>query len=127
VRTRQLHVTNWGIQASLSSEGKEGKSPKEGRVPLLSQAEIDKRIQTMPGWAQVQSSLHKKFTLRTFLAAIELVNGIASAAEKANHHPDFTIRYNVVEITLSTHSAGGITAKDFALAQQIDELASNQR
>ena len=93
----------------------------------LSQVEIAKRLQTTKGWAQVENTLHKQFTLKTFAAAIEFVNSIASAAEKAKHHPDIDIRYNVVAITLSTHSAGGVTEKDFALAQQIDALASNLR
>jgi 4a-hydroxytetrahydrobiopterin dehydratase len=53
------------------------------------------------------------------------VNRIARTAEMAGHHPDIDIRYNVVGIVLSTHSAGGITEKDFALAQEIDNLASN--
>jgi 4a-hydroxytetrahydrobiopterin dehydratase len=94
-------------------------------VALLSPEEIDKHIRAMPGWRQVGSSLHKKFTLKTFSAAMELINRIADAAEKANHHPEIDIRFNVVEITLSTHSAGGITTKDLTLAQQIDELAAN--
>ena len=94
-------------------------------MPSLTQTEIDKKLQAVKGWSQVDNALRQKFTLKTFPAAIELVNRIARAAEKANHHPDIDIRYNVVEIVLSTHSAGGITEKDFALARQIDDLASN--
>ena len=94
-------------------------------MPPLSQTEIDKKLQAMKGWLQVGNALHQKFTLKTFPAAIEFVNRIARTAEKARHHPDIDIRYNVVGIALSTHSAGGITEKDFALAQQIDDLASN--
>jgi 4a-hydroxytetrahydrobiopterin dehydratase len=94
-------------------------------VPPLTQTEIDKKLQTTKGWLQVENALHRKFALKTFPAAIEFVNRIARAAESANHHPDIDIRYNVVEIGLSTHSAGGITAKDFALAQQIDDIASS--
>jgi 4a-hydroxytetrahydrobiopterin dehydratase len=52
------------------------------------------------------------------------VNRIAAAAERAQHHPDITINYNVVTISLSTHSEGGVTAQDFALAGQIDLLAA---
>ena len=55
------------------------------------------------------------------------LNSIARAAEKAKYHPDIDIRYNVVAITLSTHSARGVTEKDFALAQLIDAIASNLR
>ena len=94
-------------------------------MPPLTQTEIDKKRQATKGWLQVGNTLHQKFTLKTFPAAIEFVNRIARTAEKAEHHPDIDIRYNVVGIGLSTHSAGGITEKDFALAQQIDDLASN--
>ncbi len=55
--------------------------------------------------------------------AIGFVNRIAQAAEKAGHHPDITINYNVVSIALSTHSEGGVTEKDFELAKEIDGLA----
>ena len=94
-------------------------------MPPLTQTEIDKNLQTTKGWIQVGNALHRKFTLKTFSAAIEFLNRVARTAEKAGHHPDLDIRFNVVEIGLSTHSAGGITEKDFALAQQIDDIASN--
>jgi len=94
-------------------------------MPPLTQTEIDKKLQATKGWLQVGNVLHQKFTLKTFPAAIEFVNRIARTVEKAGHHPDLDIRYNVVGIGLSTHSAGGITEKDFALAQQIDDIASN--
>ena len=80
-------------------------------MPSLAQTEIDKKLQTTKGWSQVGDALHQKFTLKTFPAAIEFVNRIARTAERANHHPDIDIRYNVVEIELSTHSEGGITAR----------------
>ena len=94
-------------------------------MPPLTQTEIDKKLQTTKDWLQVGNALHRKFTLKTFLAAIEFLNRIARTAEKAGHHPDLDIRFNVVKIGLSAHSAGGLTEKDFALAQQIDDLASN--
>lgn len=105
-------------------QGHEESMPEGEQVTPLDQSEIKKRIGAMAGWMQMGNSLHKKFTLKTFPAAVEFVNSIAATAEKANHHPDINIRYNVVEITLSTHSAGGITDKDFALARQIDELVA---
>ena len=94
-------------------------------MPRLTQTEIDKKLQTTKGWLQVGNTLHRKFTLKTFSAAIEFLNRIARTAEKAGHHPDLDIRFNVVKIGLPAHSAGGLTEKDFALAQQIDDLASN--
>ena len=62
--------------------------------------------------------MRKKYTFKSFLPGIEFVNKIAQAAESAGHHPDITINYNVVGISLSTHSEGGVTQKDFDLASQ---------
>jgi 4a-hydroxytetrahydrobiopterin dehydratase len=61
-------------------------------------------------------------TLADFRAAVLYVGAVAYLAEAANHHPDITIQWNKVTLTLSTHSAGGLTAKDFALARTIDAL-----
>ena len=57
---------------------------------------------------------------RPFPAAVRFVDFVAELAEVADHHPDIDIRYNRVRLTLSTHSAGGVTEKDFALARAID-------
>ena len=54
---------------------------------------------------------------------MNFVNAVATEAEKANHHPDIDIRWNKVKLALSTHSEGGLTQKDFALAQVCDKLA----
>jgi 4a-hydroxytetrahydrobiopterin dehydratase len=92
-------------------------------MSALSKAEIFEKLKTMPHWSHVGKSIQKKFTFKSFMPAIAFVNQIAEAAEKAGHHPDITINYNVVGISLSTHSEGGITAKDFELAKQIDHLS----
>ena len=84
---------------------------------------IHEKLKEMHGWSHVGKSIQKRYTLKAFVPAIGLVNKIAEAAEKAQHHPDITINYNVVGISLSTHSEGGVTQKDFDLAQQIDKLA----
>ena len=76
------------------------------------------------GWSYQGKELHKKFTFKSFLPGIEFVNKIAQAAESAGHHPDITINYNVVGISLSTHSEGGVTEKDFDLARKIDQIHS---
>jgi 4a-hydroxytetrahydrobiopterin dehydratase len=92
-------------------------------MAALSKVEILEKLKDMRGWSHVGKSIQKRYTLKSFVPAIELVNRIADAAEKAQHHPDITINYNVVGISLSTHSEGGITQKDFDLATQIDKLA----
>jgi 4a-hydroxytetrahydrobiopterin dehydratase len=92
-------------------------------VPALSKVEIHDKLKAMPQWSQMGKSIQKKFNFKSFMPAIDFVNKVAEAAEKAGHHPDITINYSVVGISLSTHSEGGITEKDFALARQIDQLA----
>lgn len=65
-------------------------------------------------------SISREYEFPTFLAAVRFVDFVAELAEAADHHPDIDIRYNRVRLTLSTHSAGGVTEKDFALARAID-------
>lgn len=92
-------------------------------MSALSKVEIHDKLKVMPKWSHLGKSITKKFTFKSFMPAIDFVNQIAAAAEKADHHPDITINYSVVGISLSTHSEGGVTEKDFALAKEIDELA----
>lgn len=74
------------------------------------------------GWEIVQQKLHREFSFPNFSAAIQFVNQVAIAAETADHHPDITIHYKTVVLELTTHSAGEITEKDYALARTINEL-----
>lgn len=92
-------------------------------MAALSKNEIQEKLRDMRGWSHVGKSIQKRYTLKSFVPAIGLVNKIAEVAEKEGHHPDITINYNVVSIALSTHSEGGVTQKDFDLAQQIEKLA----
>ena len=92
-------------------------------MSALSKTEIHDKLKAMPQWSHVGKSITKKFTFKSFMPAIDFVNKIAGAAEKAGHHPDITINYSVVGISLSTHSEGGITDRDFALAKEIDQIA----
>jgi 4a-hydroxytetrahydrobiopterin dehydratase len=96
---------------------------KGATVSALSKPEIHEKLKAMPHWSHVGKSIVKKFTFKSFMPAIAFVNKIAEAAEKAGHHPDITINYSVVGISLSTHSEGGITEKDFELAKQIEKIA----
>jgi 4a-hydroxytetrahydrobiopterin dehydratase len=95
---------------------------KGATVASLSKDDIRERVKKMEGWTYQENALHKKYTFESFLPGIQFVNKIAEAAEKAGHHPDITINYNVVGISLSTHSAGGVTEKDFDLAGRIDQI-----
>jgi ribonuclease HI len=77
-------------------------------------------------WQEKNDSLYKKFEFKDFGEAVEFINRVADCARELNHHPTLTNTYNVVELWLSTHSAGGkVTDKDRKLAQQIDKLLSD--
>lgn len=76
----------------------------------------------LSGWEAnlEEPSIARGYRFPTFPAAVRFVDFVAELAEAADHHPDIDIRYNRVRLTLSTHSAGGVTEKDFALARAID-------
>jgi 4a-hydroxytetrahydrobiopterin dehydratase len=92
-------------------------------VDLLTDEQISKRLGDVPGWSRQGDSIVHEQTLADFRAAVLYVGAVAYLAEAANHHPDITIQWNKVTLTLSTHSAGGLTVNDFALAEQINQLS----
>jgi len=87
----------------------------------LSDIEIQRALGTRAGWTRRGNAITRTYEFPTFPAAIAFVNRIAEVAERMDHHPDIDIRYAKVTCNLSTHSAGGITLKDFKLAEAIDE------
>ena len=89
-------------------------------VVRLTEAQIRQALQTLQGWGVKGIQISKQYAFKDFLEAMAFVNRVAALAEAADHHPDITIHYNRVILTLATHSAGGLTEKDFALARQID-------
>ena len=93
-------------------------------MAMLNNEAIQQGLAKMQGWTYQGKELQKKFIFKSFLPGIEFVNQIAQAAESAGHHPDIAINYNVVGISLSTHSEGGVTQKDFDLAGKIDQIRS---
>ena len=92
-------------------------------MPVLSDDEIQRRLQSLPQWRRDGDSLKRDFTFEDFAGSVDFVNRITPPAEEMNHHPDLTISWNKVGVALSTHSAGGITEDDFELAARIDPLA----
>ncbi len=101
----------------------EGSSPSPGAMASLPDDEIVRRVATLDGWEHRGDEIAKTFELPTFPDAIAFVTRVAERAEAAGHHPDLDIRYTKVRVVLSTHSEGGITEKDFALAAQIEATA----
>lgn len=89
----------------------------------LSGQEINQRL-AASAWERQGEAIAREWALADFAAAIAFVNRVAELAEAANHHPDILVHgWNKVRLELSTHSAGGLTAADFALAEQIDALS----
>jgi 4a-hydroxytetrahydrobiopterin dehydratase len=78
-------------------------------------------MQLPPGWIDSDNALEKTFELPTFRAAIAFVARVADLAEEANHHPEIAISYRKVTLRWTTHSAGGITDRDYELAVRSDE------
>lgn len=89
---------------------------------LLSNAEIDDALSSLPEWSLDGSSITRTVELPTFPAAIQFVSRVATAAEAAGHHPDIDIRWRKLTFKLSTHSEGGLTSKDVDLAREIEKL-----
>ena len=90
----------------------------------LSDIDIQRELGRLSGWSRRGDALVKTFQFPTFRAGIDFVTRVADAADAVDHHPDLDIRYTKITCTLSTHSAGGITAKDLALAADIERLAT---
>ena len=93
-----------------------------GKQPRLSDIDIQRRLGTLTGWTRRDDAITKTFKFRGFPQSVEFVERIVAPAELMNHHPDVDVRYDKVSITLSTHDAGGLTANDFDLAAEIDQL-----
>jgi 4a-hydroxytetrahydrobiopterin dehydratase len=91
-------------------------------VEKLSAAEIEEKLTHLPDWGIDQHKLFRHFVFSNFVDAWGFMSQVALVAETQNHHPEWTNVYNRVEIYLTTHDAGGITEKDFALATRIDSL-----
>lgn len=89
----------------------------------MSEAEIRKSLESVPEWSETGGAIHRTYQFKDFVEAMKFVNAVAAAAETDQHHPDILVRWNKVTLTLSTHDAGGITARDFALASKVDGLA----
>ncbi len=92
-------------------------------MAALTEDEVKARLGALAGWGRDDDEIEKEFGFADFAEAMAFVNAVAGLAEAADHHPDISIKYNRVKLTLSTHSEGGVTEKDFALAAQIDAAA----
>jgi 4a-hydroxytetrahydrobiopterin dehydratase len=90
---------------------------------LLADQDIARRLGDRPAWWREGDAIVRGVETEDFAAAIALVNAVAAVAEAANHHPDILVHgWNKVRLSVTNHSAGGLTAADFALAAAIDDL-----
>lgn len=93
---------------------------------LLDQTAIDDGLRGLdPGWHGVPERLARSIEFDAFLTAVRFVSELAPHCERLDHHPDLDLRWRRVDVVLSTHSAGGVTAKDLELAGVVDEVASS--
>lgn len=89
---------------------------------LLSDRDIQTKLSQLPDWSLDGKTITCTRTFKDFVATVDFVNQLVEPAEAAGHHPDLQISYNRVTISLSTHDAGGLTEKDFAMAKTISTL-----
>ena len=97
-------------------------------INKLPAADIHRKLAALPGWSMSMSSdkLYRKFMFADFVEAFGFMSKVALLAERMDHHPEWSNVYNRVEIYLTTHDAGGITERDFDLAQRIDRLLADK-
>jgi 4a-hydroxytetrahydrobiopterin dehydratase len=91
-------------------------------VSTLTPEQVATELAATPGWLVSDGELTRTVTRKDFRDALLFVNAVGFLAERAGHHPDISIAWNAVTLNLVTHSAGGLTVHDFALARQITEL-----
>jgi 4a-hydroxytetrahydrobiopterin dehydratase len=98
--------------------------PCEGGVPRKTSAEVDEALRSLQGWAAQdgKTRIHRQYRFEDFVHAMRFVNALAALAESEGHHPDFTVHWNTVDVTLWTHAIGGLSDNDFIVAAKLDTL-----
>ena len=92
---------------------------------VLSASDIDARLEAHPGWTIVEGALHRELTFADFTEAFAFMIRVAEAAERLDHHPDWSNSWNKVVIDIVSHAAGGVTETCFALVAEIDSAAGD--
>jgi 4a-hydroxytetrahydrobiopterin dehydratase len=91
-------------------------------MAVLTDDEVDSAIKDLNGWERANGALRRSIKFPEFLAGIDAVRRVGEHAEAQDHHPDIDIRWRTVTFALVTHSEGGITEKDLAMAKDIDAI-----
>jgi 4a-hydroxytetrahydrobiopterin dehydratase len=97
-------------------------APCEGGTPPLTSEQAQEFLRELPGWNLDKNKINKEFSFNDFKEAMLFVNKLAELAEQEQHHPDITIHYNKVIITLWTHAINGLSENDMILAAKINNL-----
>lgn len=92
-------------------------------LPKAIESEIQQALAELDAWTAVDGKLHRQYRFRDFVQAFGFMTQVALMAERVAHHPEWFNVYNRIVVDLTTHEAGGITAKDFALAREMDAIA----
>jgi 4a-hydroxytetrahydrobiopterin dehydratase len=92
-------------------------------VDLLSDSEIAERLAGLDGWERKEETIQKTFERGDFVGSVEFVRRLVEPAEEMGHHPDLSISWDKVEVSITTHAAGGLTENDFELAKRVDATA----
>jgi 4a-hydroxytetrahydrobiopterin dehydratase len=116
-------LTSFSLLREASAGGQRSLENFAAPPPLkLDESKILPSLALIPRWQFDDGKISRTYEFKDFPAAIKFVEVVAALAEQAWHHPDIDIRWNKVTLTLTTHDAGGLTEKDFALAQKFDRL-----
>jgi 4a-hydroxytetrahydrobiopterin dehydratase len=91
-------------------------------ISPYSDAQINEQLQQHPAWVLKDSKLYRRLVFEDFVHAFGFLSQLAIIAEKMNHHPEWANVYRTVDIYLTTHEAGGVSSRDFALVEKIDQL-----
>ncbi len=102
--------------------------PCEGGVPRLTPDQVKILHPGVPSWAVDDDGgkLRRRFEFPDFIGALGFVNAMAALAEQEQHHPDFCVKYSLVDVTIYTHAIGGLSENDFILAAKIDQIDSGK-
>jgi len=93
-------------------------------MSVLTDNEVQQALTSLSGWQKKGEAIQRVFRFPDFKAAMQFVNKVADAAEKANHHPDIDIRYNTITMALVSHDSGGVTQRDVRMAETINKIAA---
>lgn len=89
----------------------------------LDDAEVRSRLGSLPGWTHAANAIERRFATEGWPATLMLVNAIGFLCEAADHHPDLHVSWGAVTVRFNTHTAGGVSEKDFEIARKVDEVA----